>query len=220
MFLPVDVYYIRVDNSLLPKVSGNIAANIYEKLNCRMVYHLHRQVVGYICPSMRVIRPGSRNAHPTSRSPFLFFSLLVSPSSDFFFFLLLVRCPLDVRATFQTILVSSLPQVICAGRSAPLRLLSSKYARPISSVCTLSPPFCPTLSCQARRRTIVCGRRASVPVIRGIGGAWSGKPVVVCDGQTHSGSTSCIRMVVSRLPRLPSTAPFTTGRKYISIVYG
>ena len=49
---------------------------------------------------------------------------------------------------------------------------SLKISYKISSVCALSPLCSRKLSWQARRRTIGCGRRASVSAIQGIGGAW------------------------------------------------
>ena len=79
----------------------------------------------------------------------------------------------------------------------------------ISSVCALSPIYSRKLSWQARRRTIGCGRRASISAFRGIGGAWSGEPVVACHSRACSGSTSCNRRAVSRSPRLSATAPST-----------
>ena len=67
----------------------------------------------------------------------------------------------------------------------------------ISSVCASSPLCSRKLSWQARRRTIGCGRRASVPATRGIGGASSGESVVACHSQACSGSTSCNRKASS-----------------------
>ena len=61
----------------------------------------------------------------------------------------------------------------------------------ISSVCALSPLCSRKLSWQARRRTIECGRHASVSAIRGIGGARNGEPVIACHSHVCSGSTSC-----------------------------
>ena len=80
-----------------------------------------------------------------------------------------------------------------------------------SSVCALSPQRSRNLSGQARRRTIGCGHRASVSAIQGIGGAWSGEPVLACHSQVSSGSTSCNCTAVSRPPQLSATAPSTVN---------
>ena len=89
----------------------------------------------------------------------------------------------------------------------------SGIPRTISSVCALSPLCSRKLPWQARRRTIGSGRCASVPAIRGIGGAGacSGGPVVVCHSQACSGSTSCNRKAVSRPPQLSATTPSTVS---------
>ena len=81
----------------------------------------------------------------------------------------------------------------------------------VSSVCALSPLCSRKLSWQARRRTIESGRRVSVSLIRGIGGAWSGEPVVACHSRACSGSTSCNRKEVSRPPQLSATTPSTVN---------
>ena len=93
------------------------------------------------------------------------------------------------------------PSVVGANPTYVLRIPQT-----ISPVCALSPLCSRKLSWQARRRTIGCGRRASVSAI---GGAWSGEPVVACHSHGCSGSTSCNRVVVSRLPLIPATAPST-----------
>ena len=92
--------------------------------------------------------------------------------------------------------------------SSPIRAtnLANKILRLRTIASTLS-----NLSGQARRRTIGCGRRASVSAIQGIGGAWSGEPVVACNCQATSGSTSCNRTAVSRPPQLSATAPSTVS---------
>ena len=81
----------------------------------------------------------------------------------------------------------------------------------IFSVCALSPLCSRKLSWQARRRTIGCGRHASVSAIRRIGGAWSGETIVGCQSQGCSGSTACNLRVESRSPRLSATAPSTVS---------
>ena len=65
------------------------------------------------------------------------------------------------------------------------------------------------LSWHARRRTRGCGRHVSVLVSRGIGGAWSGEPVVACCSQGCSSSTSRTLTVVPRSPRRSASAPST-----------
>ena len=69
-----------------------------------------------------------------------------------------------------------------------------RISQTISSVCELSPLCSRELSWQARRRTRGCSRRAFVSAIRGIGGAWSGEPVVACHSQACSGPTSFNRV--------------------------
>ena len=56
-----------------------------------------------------------------------------------------------------------------------------------------------------------CGRRASDSAIGGMGGGWICESVVVCHSQACSGPTSCKRRVVSRSPRLSTTAPSTVS---------
>ena len=114
---------------------------------------------------------------------------------------------------YKTIVLSSPSQVNCTGPSVPLVQLSSKDAKPIFFVCARSPLFSRKLSCQARRRTIGCGRRASVSVIRGIRRAWSGEPVVVCHSQAYSGSVPCICRVVSCSPRPLTIASSTVSAR-------
>ena len=67
----------------------------------------------------------------------------------------------------------------------------------ISSVSVLSPLCSRKLSWQAcRRRTIECGRRASVSAIRRIGGAWNDEPVVAFHSHVCPYSTFCNRKVL------------------------